>query len=91
MFADPFLKLFILLLLYVGLLFLFRYLNVGKKRIMNSCNNACPDCYNPLNRIKRREVDKYLYYLTFRVFPFKRYLCDECGWEGLRWEDRFRP
>ena len=47
MFADPFLKLFILLLLYVGILFLFRYINVGKKRIINSCNNACPDCNNP--------------------------------------------
>ena len=44
-----------------------------------------------LNRIKRLPKDKILYHLTFRIFDFKRYVCAECGWEGLRWEDRFNP
>ena len=28
--------------------------------------------------------------LTFRIFDSKRYMCAECGWEGLRWEDNYR-
>jgi len=25
------------------------------------------------------------------MFDARRYVCNECGWEGLRWEEQFRP
>ena len=89
--ADPFLKLFVALLVYIIVLFLLRALNIGRKKISDNCNNCCPDCGSALNRIKRISVDKLAFHLTFRMFDFKRYICNDCGWEGLRWEDKFRP
>jgi hypothetical protein len=89
--ADPFLKLFIVLLLYIVVLFFIRIMNVGRKKICDNCNNCCPDCTSALNRIKRKVFDRFSYHLTFRVFDFKRYVCNDCGWEGLRWEDKYRP
>jgi uncharacterized protein with PIN domain len=89
--ADPFLKLFIALLLYIVVLFFIRTINFGRKKVCENCNNCCPDCASALNRIKRNTRDRISSYLTFRVFDFKRYVCNECGWEGLRWEDKYRP
>jgi hypothetical protein len=89
--ADPFLKLFIVLLLYIVVLFFIRTINFGRKKVCENCNNCCPDCTSALNRIKRNTRDRLSYHLTFRVFDFKRYVCNECGWEGLRWEDKYRP
>jgi len=89
--ADPFLKIFIALLLYLILLAIIRWLNIGRKKICDSCNNCCPDCQTGLNRIQRISTDKLAFHLTFRIFEFKRYICNECGWEGLRWEEKFRP
>ena len=89
--ADPFLKLFIVLLLYIVVLFFIRTINLGRKKVCNNCNNCCPDCTSALNRIKRKAHDRLSYHLTFRIFDFKRYVCNECGWEGLRWEDKYRP
>ena len=89
--ADPFLKLFIVLLLYIVVLFFIRTINFGRKKVCDNCNNCCPDCTSALNRIKRKAQDRLSYHLTFRVFDFKRYVCNECGWEGLRWEDKYRP
>jgi len=89
--ADPFLKLFIALLLYMVVLFFIRTMNFGRKKICENCNNCCPDCTSALNRIKRSVFDRLSYHLTFRVFDFKRYVCNDCGWEGLRWEDKYRP
>ena len=91
MFADPFLRIFIALLLYLVVLFILHTLSVGRKTTCGNCNNCCPDCTNALNRIKRIPIDKLAFHLTFRIFEFKRYICSECGWEGLRWEDKFRP
>ena len=89
--ADPFFRLFIILLIYVCTLLCLRFTNYGRKKVCGTCNNCCPDCEAALNRVQRLLIDKIFYHLTFRIFDFKRYICNDCGWEGLRWEDKFRP
>ena len=91
MFNDPFIKIFILLVFYSLILIIIKFLNIGRKKSFKNCTNACPDCSNALNRIKRKQIDKILFHISFRIFDLKRYSCSECGWEGLRWEDRYRP
>ena len=86
---DTLILTFIIIIVYVLLLFLKKQLNIGKKETSKSCNNCCPDCKAALNRIKRQPKDKITHYITFKIFNSKRYLCKECGWEGLRWEDKF--
>lgn len=88
---DPFIRLFILLIVYIFILLIFKWLNIGRKKSYNNCTNSCPDCHAALNRIRRLQKDKILFHITFRIFEFKRYICNNCGWEGLRWEDRYRP
>jgi uncharacterized protein with PIN domain len=88
---DQFIAVFIIILLYVLILFIIRYLGIGSKKSSKNCNNCCPDCKTALNRVKRISNDKIIYHLTFRIFDSKRYFCNECGWEGLRWEDKYRP
>ena len=87
---DQFLIIFVVLIFYVLLLFIYRFLNIGRKKRCSKCNNCCPDCNFSLNRVKRRASDQLINYLTFRIFESKRYICIECGWEGLRWEDNYR-
>ena len=87
---DAFLIAFIVVLSYVLLLFIIRYLELGSKETCVNCNNCCPDCSLALNRIKRIYTDKILHYITFRIFDSKRYICNDCGWEGLRWERNYR-
>ena len=72
-------------------LFLFKRLRIGKKKVDRNCTNACPDCSKPLSRIKRNLSDHLIHHLTFSVFDARRYICNKCGWEGLRWEDKFNP
>ena len=88
---DEFLIIFIIVLLYTLFLFIVRYLGLGSKKNCLNCNNCCPDCNLALNRIKRINRDRITYHLTFRIFEFKRYICNECGWEGLRWEKKYKP
>lgn len=88
---DQFLLIFIILIAYILLLFFVKKMGIGKKKIHGNCNNCCPDCRNALNRIKRNPADHFLHHITFRIFDARRYVCSACGWEGLRWEDRFRP
>ena len=88
---PQFLLIFIILIVYILLLFLTRRIGVGKKKSCSKCNNCCPDCEQALNRIRRSSADHFIYHITFRIFDARRYVCDECGWEGLRWEDTFRP
>ena len=87
---DQFLILFIVTLCYVLFLFIYRFLNIGRKKTCAKCNNCCPDCESSLSRIKRHSRDQMINYLTFRIFECKRYMCTECGWEGLRWEDNYK-
>ena len=87
---DQFLLVFITVLIYVLILFIILYLGIGSKKTCANCNNCCPDCNLALNRIKRVLKDKIMFHVTFRIFDTKRYVCNECGWEGLRWEDQYK-
>ena len=82
---DEFLIVFIIVLLYVLFLFILRYFRIGSKKTCINCNNCCPDCSVALSRIQRMLKDKILFYITFNIFDIKRYICNDCGWEGLRW------
>ena len=86
---DDFLAITIGLVSYILLLFLFRKMNIWKKKECNNCNNCCPDCGLPLERIKREKIDYLINYLTFQMFDFKRYQCVNCAWKGRRWERSF--
>ncbi len=88
---DPFLKFFVLLLIYISCLFILRVFNIGRKKTYENCTNACPDCTAALNRIRRLKKDRIFFHITFRFFDFKRYICNNCGWEGLRWEKKYAP
>ena len=91
MINDKFLIVFSIVLVYVLLLYIIRNLGLGRKTKCMNCSNCCPDCSIALNRKKRIYSDKIAYYITFRIFDFKRYACQECGWEGLKWEEKYRP
>jgi len=88
---DEFLIAFIIVLLYLIFLFIIRHFGIGSKGSCINCSNCCPDCTLALNRIKRLTRDKILHQITFRIFDGKRYICNECGWEGLRWEKKYNP
>ena len=88
---DQFLLVFIIILLYVLLLFIIRHMGIGRKSICKNCNNCCPDCGSALDRVRRIAKDKVIHHITFRIFDNKRYICNECGWEGLRWEEGYNP
>ena len=87
---DRFLIAFIILVWYIALLFVCRYLEIGAKKKSLAWSNCCPDCSLALNRIKRLYKDKIVYNITFRVFEYKRYRCNDCGWEGLRWSKKYK-
>jgi predicted RNA-binding Zn-ribbon protein involved in translation (DUF1610 family) len=83
---DNFLLLFIIILLYVLFLFIIQNLGFKSKKRGSNSNNCCPDCSSSLNRIKRIYKDGIIYYLTLGMFNWNRYICNKCGWEGLRWK-----
>ena len=87
---DEFIILFIVLILYILTLFVVRAMGIGLKEECEICKNCCPDCKKPLKRIKRKDIDHILYLITLKIFGFKRYSCDNCGWEGLRWERSYK-
>ena len=76
---------------YIIFLFIMKGMGLGRKKICENCNNCCPICQAPLNRIQRTSYDHLLNQFTFKIFDSKRYICSNCAWEGLRWEDRFSP
>jgi len=87
---DTFLLLFIIILLYVLFLFILQNLGFKSKKRGSNSNNCCPDCSSNLNRVKRIYKDKIIYYLTLGMFDWRRYICDKCGWEGIRWAKEYR-
>ena len=87
---DPFLSISLFLIIYLLLIISLKNLNFWRKKEINNCNNCCPECKNPLERIKRQSIDLLVNYLTLQLFPFKRYKCLECAWEGLRWDKPYR-
>ena len=62
-----------------------KYLGLGSKKKSSNSNNCCPDCKSNLSRIKRIKKDKIYYYLVLGAIDWRRYSCDKCGWEGLKW------
>ena len=66
MFNDPFIKIFILLIIYTLILIIIKFLNIGRKKTFKNCTNACPDCSNALNRTKRKKLIKYCF-----IFPLE--------------------
>ena len=88
---DSFLFIFLFIIVYIVFLLAMKGLGFGKKEKQGNCMNSCPDCKNPLERIKRLNGDYLLNHLTFHIFNFKRYRCIDCFWEGLRWEKQFKP
>lgn len=87
---DNFLLVFIIILLYILFLFVIQYIGIGSKKRSSNSNNCCPDCKGTLKRVKRFFKDKIIYYLTLAMFDWRRYNCDKCGWEGLRWSKQYR-
>ena len=87
---DSFLLIFLILIAYVVLLFMMKFMGVGEKETSETCLNSCPDCKSAMERIKRLGGDYFLNHLTFHIFTYKRYRCMDCGWEGLRWEKQIR-
>ena len=88
---DQFLLVFLIVIAYILILLTVKQFKIGKKTSSGSCSNCCPDCNGVLNRIRRTQSDQVLQYFTFRMFDARRYVCNECGWEGMRWENQFRP
>ena len=86
---DNFLLIFIIILLYILFLFVIQYIGIGSKKRNSNSNNCCPDCGGTLNRVKRFFKYKIIYYLTLVMFDWRRYNCDKCGWEGLRWSKQY--
>ncbi len=91
MVTDKFLIAFFLLVLYAVIILIIKKLGIGKKERCGTCNNCCPDCKSALNRVQRKSTDHLIHHITFRAFDCRRYICTNCGWEGLRWEDTFKP
>ncbi len=87
---DKFFLLFIGIIFYIIILWIIKKIEYGKKIKSNKSNNCCPSCNAPLNRIRRLYRDHIILHLTFKIFNLKRYRCSECGWRGLRWEDKYK-
>tara|TARA_B100001093_G_scaffold520511_1_gene617210 strand:- start:16285 stop:16566 length:282 start_codon:yes stop_codon:yes gene_type:complete len=88
--TDPFFKFFLFIIFYIILLLIFRFFGIGEKKVTKDCLNACPKCASALYRKERKITDKFINYLTFKIFNYKRYKCSLCGWQGLRWEREFK-
>ena len=86
---DMFLQISLGIILYVLLLLISKKMNIWKKKECANCNNCCPDCQEPLERIRRKKIDHLINYFTFQIFDFKKYQCVNCAWKGRRWERPF--
>lgn len=87
---DIFIAIFIVLLIYISLLVFLKKVGYGRKKVYKNCSNSCPNCKSPLNRIQRKNKDHILHHITFKIFDARRYICNQCHWEGLRWEEIFK-
>ena len=87
--SDIFLWFILGVFSYILLLFILKRMNVWKKIQCDNCINCCPDCKEPLERIRRQKIDLIINYLTFQIFDFKKYQCLNCAWKGRKWERSF--
>lgn len=83
---DRFLLTFFIIIFYVTILISLKKGGYSRKEKCDNCNNCCPDCKLALNRVQRKIIDHLLQCITIQIFDYKRYICSNCGWEGLRWE-----
>lgn len=85
---TPILLLVFLIIYFTTLCFL-KNKGFMKKIVSEKCANCCPKCNEALERIRRNNSDRIINLITFQMFSFKRYNCNYCDWEGLRWENKF--
>lgn len=78
-----------IIIIYTLSIFIIKKTGWGKKKKCEDCNNCCPNCQFTLSIVRRRLTDHLVENMTFRVFNFKRYMCSNCEWKGLRWEEKF--
>ena len=79
--------LLIILIVYFVTLCILKKTGYKKKIVDKKNSNCCPKCYGILERVRRKNFDHLINSLTFQIFNFKRYNCNNCGWNGLRWEN----
>ena len=86
----PILILITLLVYFISIIILKR--NGFKHKVSSEYSSNCCPCMKkiPLERVKRNYSDKLVNLITFKMFNFKRYVCRECNWQGLRWENKFK-
>ena len=86
---DTPILLLVFLIIYFTTLFVLKNMGFMEKNVCDNCANCCPQCNEPLERIRRNNSDRIINLITFQMFGFKRYKCNHCYWEGLRWENKF--
>lgn len=79
----------LLLIIYFSSLIVLKKLGYKEKIACEDSSNCCPNCNQPLERVRRKNNDRFFNFITFQIFAFKRYKCNHCEWEGLRWENKF--
>lgn len=45
----------------------------------------CPKCGGNIKRISKKLPDRLYAAATLGILPLRRYKCEVCFWEGLRW------
>ena len=86
---DTPLLLLVFIACYFSTLCVLKKFGFKKKIVSDYYTNCCPKCNEALERVRRKKMDKIINLMTFRVFDFKRYNCNNCDWKGLRWENKF--
>ena len=86
---DKPILLLIVLTIYFTALCVLKKIGLMQKVVSEHYSNCCPKCNEALERIRRYNSDRIINLLTFQIFDFKRYKCNQCNWEGLRWENKF--
>ena len=64
---DIFLCISLAIITYVVILILLKKLNFWRKVKCNNCNNCCPDCKQPLERVRRTKIDYFINYISSRI------------------------
>ena len=87
---DYILLSFIVVILYILIIFIIKYFGIGSKEKNSNSNNCCPDCKNNLKRERRIFRDKITNYLSLGLMDWRRYICEKCGWEGIKWNKQHK-
>lgn len=74
---------------YLLTLCFLKLIGFKQKVVSEHYSNCCPICNEALERVRRNNFDRIINLITFQVFGFKRYLCNNCDWQGLRWQKKF--